>query len=62
LSFCEAEEIEYLEDIQKLTKQVIPAVFDHPYPLDLMSLAPAPEQKKRSGPPTRRPGPMRRRR
>jgi len=62
LSFCEAEEIEYLEDIQKLTKQMIPAVFDHPYPLDLMSLAPAPEQKKRSGPPTRRPGPMRRRR
>jgi ATP-dependent RNA helicase RhlE len=62
LSFCESEEIPYLEDIQKLTKVVIPAVFDHPYPLDLMALAPAPEQKKRSGPPTRRPGPMRRRR
>jgi ATP-dependent RNA helicase RhlE len=62
LSFCDAEEIEYLDDIHKLIKQVIPAVFDHPYPLDTMALAPAPEQKKRGGPPTRRPGPPRRRR
>lgn len=62
LSFCDAEEIEFLDDIHKLIKQVIPAVFDHPYPLDTMALAPAPEQKKRGGPPTRRPGPPRRRR
>ena len=34
-SFCEAEEIPYLKDIQKLTGQLIPVVTDHPYAADL---------------------------
>ena len=35
LSFCDVDERPYLRDIHKLTKQVIPAVNDHPYPLAL---------------------------
>lgn len=34
LSFCDAEEKAYLKDIQKLIRQDIPVVSDHPYPLD----------------------------
>ncbi len=33
LSFCDAEEKEYLRDIQKLIGKPIPVVTDHPYPL-----------------------------
>ncbi len=33
LSFCDAEEIPYLKDIEKLIKKKIPVVEDHPYPL-----------------------------
>ncbi len=33
ISFCEAEEIPYLKDIEKLTKKTIPVVKDHPYPM-----------------------------
>ena len=35
LSFCEAEEIPYLKDIQKLTGQLIPVEEDHPYAANL---------------------------
>lgn len=31
LSFCDAEEKPYLKDIQKLIKQTIPVISDHPY-------------------------------
>ncbi|SEN49313.1 DEAD/DEAH box helicase [Paenibacillus sp. OV219] len=31
ISFCEDEEIPYLKDIEKLTKQRIPEIKDHPY-------------------------------
>lgn len=34
LSFCDAEEKEFLKDIQKLIGKSIPVVEDHPYPLD----------------------------
>ncbi len=34
LSFCDAEEKEFLKDIQKLIGKPIPVVEDHPYPLD----------------------------
>jgi ATP-dependent RNA helicase RhlE len=40
LSFCEGEEIPYLKDIQKLTRQVIPIVEDHPYSAPLSLAAP----------------------
>lgn len=33
ISFCEYEEIPYLKDIEKLTKERIPEVTDHPYPM-----------------------------
>lgn len=33
ISFCDQEEKEYLQDIQKLIGKNIPAVTDHPYPL-----------------------------
>ncbi|MFY8037923.1 MAG: DEAD/DEAH box helicase, partial [Cyclobacteriaceae bacterium] len=34
LSFCDAEEKEFLRDIQKLIGKQVPVVTDHPYPLD----------------------------
>lgn len=33
VSFCEAEEIPYVKDIQKVIKKQIPVVEDHPYPM-----------------------------
>lgn len=35
LSFCDAEEIPYLKDIQKLTGQLVPVENDHPFAADL---------------------------
>jgi ATP-dependent RNA helicase RhlE len=35
LSFCDAEEIPYLKDIEKLIQKKIPVIEDHPYPLTL---------------------------
>ena len=32
LSFCDAEEMPYLKDIEKLINKKIPIVEDHPYP------------------------------
>jgi ATP-dependent RNA helicase RhlE len=47
LSFCEAEEIPYLKDIQKLTGQLVPVVEDHPYVADLVAPGlPEPRGKK----------------
>ncbi|WP_426450350.1 DEAD/DEAH box helicase [Paenibacillus sp. S-38] len=41
ISFCEYEEIPYLKDIEKLTKQRIPVITDHPYPMTMTEPAPA---------------------
>ncbi len=38
ISFCDAEENEYLLDIQKLIKITLPIVQDHPYPLSWDSM------------------------
>jgi ATP-dependent RNA helicase RhlE len=38
ISFCDAEENEYLLDIQKLIKITLPVVDDHPYPLSWESM------------------------
>ena len=35
ISFCEAEELPYLKDIQKLIGSVVPVVAEHPYVADL---------------------------
>ncbi|MCC7245492.1 MAG: DEAD/DEAH box helicase [Saprospiraceae bacterium] len=35
ISFCDAEEWEYLRDIQKLTGMAVPVIREQPYPLDL---------------------------
>lgn len=41
ISFCEDEEIPYLKDIEKLTKQRIPVIADHPYPMTITQPTPA---------------------
>lgn len=35
LSFCDAEELPYLKDIQKLTGQIVPVELEHPFAADL---------------------------
>ncbi|MBK6622727.1 MAG: DEAD/DEAH box helicase [Saprospirales bacterium] len=35
ISFCEAEELPYLKDIQKLIRQTVPVVENHPYAIPL---------------------------
>ncbi len=54
ISFCEFEEIPYLKDIEKLTKQKIPVIQDHPYPLMMTEPAPAAAGPGRGGNPTSR--------
>ncbi len=50
LSFCEAEEIPYLRDIQKLTGQLVPVVAEHPYAANLSAPGiPQPQQRKEKG-------------
>jgi len=49
ISFCEEEEIPYLKDIEKLTKQSIPVVKDHPYPMTVTNQAPAAVAAGRAG-------------
>lgn len=50
ISFCDAEEREYLKDIQKLTRQTVPVVEDHPF-VDAapVFVAPPAIQKKTAG-------------
>ena len=52
MSFCEAEELPYLKDIQKLTGQLVPVVEGHPYAADLVAPGlPAPRgQKEKQAP------------
>jgi ATP-dependent RNA helicase RhlE len=49
LSFCDAEEKEYLRDIQKLIGKPIPVVEDHPYPMSAQSAAPQPSSNGTQG-------------
>lgn len=37
LSFCDAEELAYLKDIQKLTGQLVPVEHEHPFVADLVA-------------------------
>ncbi|MBL7809021.1 MAG: DEAD/DEAH box helicase [Saprospiraceae bacterium] len=57
-SFCEAEELPYLRDIQKITGQIVPVETDHPYAADLAApglpaprMQPNKKQKGQSGRP-----------
>ncbi len=45
ISFCMGEECPYLKDIQKLIKQQIPVIDDHPFPYD-PEVEPAPSKKQ----------------
>jgi ATP-dependent RNA helicase RhlE len=38
ISFCDFEEKAYLKDIEKLTKQSIPVVENHPYPMEVFEI------------------------
>jgi ATP-dependent RNA helicase RhlE len=49
-SFCDAEEKEYLRDIEKLIGKKIPVVEDHPYPLTDHHPVKAPKQEQRRQP------------
>jgi ATP-dependent RNA helicase RhlE len=46
-SFCDAEEKEYLRDIEKLIGKKIPVLADHPYPLKDNNPVKAPKQEQR---------------
>jgi len=50
LSFCDAEEKEFLRDIQKLIAKPIPVVEDHPYPMSNTSLNRHSEGPRQSAP------------
>jgi len=43
-SFCDIDEKAYLKDIQKLIKQEIPVVEDHPFPMTNFTLSPKKQQ------------------
>ena len=56
LSFCDAEEIEFLKDIHKLISKQIPVNEEHPYPMSPQSMVAKAEASKaggRSGSPKR---------
>lgn len=44
LSFCDAEEVEFLKDIHKLIAKHIPVVEEHPYPMSLKATALKPQE------------------
>jgi ATP-dependent RNA helicase RhlE len=50
LSFCDAEEKEFLRDIHKLISKAIPVVEDHPYPMSNTSLVQYPSATRRPVP------------
>ncbi|MDX1912108.1 MAG: DEAD/DEAH box helicase [Saprospiraceae bacterium] len=60
LSFCEAEELPYLKDIQKLIGQVVPVESDHPFVADLSAPVLAPSRQQRAPQQTRHTEPQRR--
>ena len=49
ISFCEYEEIPYLREIEKLTRQKIPVVENHPYPMEIFEVPPRAEPPARGG-------------
>ncbi|MPQ47187.1 DEAD/DEAH box helicase [Marinifilum sp. N1E240] len=49
ISFCSEDELPYLKDIQKLIKQTIPAVKDHPFSVDEIAELPKEEPLKTRG-------------
>ncbi|MGD9559809.1 MAG: DEAD/DEAH box helicase, partial [Oscillospiraceae bacterium] len=50
ISFCSAEELPYLVDIEKLIGFAVPLVEDHPWPMqDTQPTAPAPKAQKQNG-------------
>lgn len=54
ISFCMFDEIPYLKDIQKLIKQEIPVVKNHPYPMEILEPTPRqprPPRRERPAPP-----------
>lgn len=53
LSFCDHEEKTYLRDIEKLIKQQVPVIEDHPYHSEEVVRAPAIAPKKPQRPPRR---------
>lgn len=48
IAFCDAEEKEYLRDIEKLITQTIPVIHDHPYPLMNNTVTKSPPKPQRS--------------
>lgn len=59
LSFCDAEELPFLKDIQKLIGKPIPVVEEHPYPMTEMTVAkkaPAAPQNRSGRPAASRSG------
>jgi ATP-dependent RNA helicase RhlE len=57
LSFCDAEEKEYLRDVEKLIHKKITVVNDHPFPLMDHNPVKAPKQQGRGNPGHSRPKP-----
>ncbi len=55
LSFCDAEEKEYLRDVEKLISKRITVIDDHPFPLMDHNPAKAPKQQGRGNPGHARP-------
>lgn len=53
LSFCEAEELPFLKDIQKLIGQVVPVETDHPFVADLSAPVMSPPRAQRQPQQTR---------
>lgn len=49
LSFCDAEETEFLRDIHKLIGKRVPVIEDHPYVLDIATAAVSPAPAQRQG-------------
>jgi len=49
LSFCDAEEIDFIKDIHKLIGKQIPVEEEHPYPMSLLNLAMRPVEEKKKG-------------
>ena len=49
MSFCDAEEIEFLKDIHKLIAKQIPVNEEHPYPMSPQSMVAKAEASKSSG-------------
>jgi ATP-dependent RNA helicase RhlE len=54
LSFCDAEERDYLRDIERLIRRPIEVVEDHPHPLRVTSPTPASAGPPAASPPSRR--------